>query len=312
MMMTSKYNDVRLDGKVALVTGANSGIGLETARELARRGARVIMACRDEARALAARDDVISDTKNSNVHVKLLNLASLRSVRSFAEQFNQNEERLDILVNNAGVFSSERHLTEDDLELDFGVNHIGHFLLTRLLLDKLKSSVPSRIVTVASKSHEYSALDLDDLQCKHHWTSLKAYGRSKTANILFTVHLAKLLQGTGVTTYCLHPGVIATDLGRDFEGTCSMRCFRCVWTCFKGGMLSPADGAHTTLYCCLEPSLASQTGLYYSKCKIARAKDYAVNEKSAEILWKESEQLCGAHLNLAMNKLDSNKAQKFK
>lgn len=283
---------VSLVGKTAIVTGANTGIGKETARELARRGARVILACRSAERANAARDEIIKSTANEDVIVMLLDLASLSSVKQFAEDFNRTEGRLDLLVNNAAVAPAERALTEDGFELNFGVNHLGHFYLTNLLLDKLKSSAPSRIVVVSSEGYRFNALDFDDLQTSRGWTILNAYCRSKTANILFATHLATILEGSGVTTYSLAPGFVDSELRRDIENACIMRLLVCCYRCFRSRLLTSEEGARTTLYCCLEPSLQHQSGLYYCDSRQKRAKRYATDAQLAERLWTISADLC--------------------
>jgi len=286
----------KLDGKTIIVTGANTGIGKETARELARTGARVILACRSLQRAEDARKEIVDDTKNENVVVKVLDLGSLQSVRDFAVDINANEARLDMLVNNAGVFTNESKVTQDGFEMMFGTNHLGHFLLTNMLLDKLKACTPSRIVNVSSLGHENYPLVLDDLEAKN-CNRMNAYGRSKSANILFTVQLASMLEGTGVTTYSLHPGFVKTELGRDIKclnNACCLCCLGCLWRCLQGeGMKNPLEGASTTLYCCLEPSLADVSGRYYANCKEKAAKPHATNPETAQKLWDVSLSLVG-------------------
>jgi retinol dehydrogenase-12 len=280
--------DVKLDGKTVLVTGANSGIGKETARDLARRGARVIMGCRNRERGEEARRDIIASTKNEHVHVKILDLSSLQSVEQFADEFNNSEAHLHLLVNNAGLWVTQRQLTMDGFEMEIGTNHLGHFYLTYLLLDKLKSSTPSRVVNVSSNLHARGKLKLNDLQFEHGWGAMEAYARSKTANILFTVHLAKILAGTGVTTYALHPGVIKTELARNY-GSCLESMYAC---CFGCCLKTPVQGAATTLYCCLEPTIADHTGRYYSGCHETTASSHATDAELAEKLWAVSCQLC--------------------
>ncbi|KAM9777451.1 retinol dehydrogenase 12-like [Neosynchiropus ocellatus] len=204
-------SSARLDGQTAVVTGANTGIGKATAMDLARRGARVILACRDGPRAEAAAREIIQETGNPQVVYMHLDLASLRSVRSFAENFLRSEPRLDLLVNNAGLIKGGR--TEDGFGMIFGVNHLGHFLLTRLLLERLKASQPSRVVTVSSTAANMGSLDLECLR-RHRDLAVgegdlavfMKYAHSKLCNVLFTYELAKQLRGTGVTCYSLHPG----------------------------------------------------------------------------------------------------------
>lgn len=284
---------VSLKGKTAIVTGANGGIGKETAKQLAKRGARVILACRDVAKAEAARNEIndwVGD--NCEVVVKRIDLSSLRSVREFAEDVIKNESRVDLLVNNAGVIASVRQETEDGFEIHFAVNHLGHFLLTYLLLPKLELCRPSRVVTVSSVAHSFYNVDFNDLQTRRRWNVFKAYGRSKTANILFTTHLASLLKDRGITSYSLHPGLVRTDLGRELEGTVSSRCFRALWGCFRVRLLTPEEGARTSVYCCLEPSIVSRSGQYYSDCKEKPPRSFACDASAAEHLWTVSCQSC--------------------
>ena len=204
----------RLDGKVAIVTGANTGIGRETALDLARRGARVILACRDENKGKAAVSYVKEGSGSEIVVFKKLDLASLASIRTFSSEILHEEDRIDILINNAGVMFTPYCLTEDGFEMQFGTNHLGHFLLTNLLLDKIKESAPSRIVTVSSLGHYFGSLDFNDMMWSKNYGSQKSYFRSKLANVMFARELSKRLEGTGVTTYSLHPGSINTELGR--------------------------------------------------------------------------------------------------
>uniref|UniRef100_UPI0037E95C67 dehydrogenase/reductase SDR family member 13-like isoform X2 n=1 Tax=Semicossyphus pulcher TaxID=241346 RepID=UPI0037E95C67 len=279
----------KLHGKTVIVTGANTGIGKTTAMDLARRGARVIMACRDRGRAEAAIKDIIQETGNDQVVFMQLDLASLQSVRSFAENFLRSESRLDLLINNAGG------KTEDGFGMIFGVNHLGHFLLTLLLLDRLKASGPSRVVTVSSEGHKAGKVDFNCLTT-HRDLSLgsndfllfQKYCHSKLCNVLFTIELAKRLEGTDVTCYSLHPGVIKTELGR-YTGF--------LWRLVMAPIATPffADaesGAQTTLHCSLEPGIEHLSGHYFSRCS-PRTNLKARDEAAAKKLWELSESFCG-------------------
>ena len=205
----------RLDGKTVVITGGNTGIGLETAVDLAKRNARVILGCRSVERGERAAVEVRKRSGNDNVVFVQLDLASLDSVRKFAAKILEDEPRVDILINNAGIMAlPERALTQDGFEMQFGVNHLGHFLLTNLLLVRIKEAPSARIVNVSSLAHKRGDMDFDNLNSERSYAPWKAYGTSKLANILFTRSLAKRLQGTNVTTNSLHPGAIMTELAR--------------------------------------------------------------------------------------------------
>ena len=206
----------RLDGKTVIITGANTGIGLETAVDLAKRNAaKIILACRSVERGEKAAVEVRKRSNNDNVVFCQLDLASLESVRKFAGKILEEEPRIDILINNAGVMAlPQRTLTKDGFEMQFGTNHLGHFLLTYLLLDRIKEAPSARIVNVSSSAHRRGKMDFDNLNSEKSYVPWVAYGTSKLANILFTRSLAKRLKGTNVTANSLHPGVINTELAR--------------------------------------------------------------------------------------------------
>lgn len=282
----------RLDGKTVIVTGANTGIGKETARDLARRGARVILACRNLEKARLAADDIKNSTGSDKVLVKHLDLASLKSVRHFAKEIIEEERRLDILINNAGIMWCPHWKTEDGFEMQFGTNHLGHFLLTNLLLDLLKKSAPSRVVTVSSKAHERGFMNFDDLNSEKEYDYKFAYAQSKLANVLFSRELSKRLKGTGVTTYSLHPGVIYTDLIR--HGV-KLNTMFYVFDKLQLRYLikNPEDGAQTTLFCAIDESLAKETGKYYSDVAEKTPSKEAQDDEAAKTLWEISEKMVG-------------------
>ena len=204
-----------LVGKTVIITGANAGIGKETATELARRGARVILACRNTEKGEEAALDVRAKSANENVVFRLLDLASFESIRQFASKILEDERRIDILINNSGVMGCPYTKTKDGFEMQFGVNHLGHFLLTHLLLDRLKEAPAARIINVSSVAHSFvNGITFDDLNSEKAYTVHSAYFRSKLANILFTRSLAKRLIGTSVTANSLHPGSVRTELFR--------------------------------------------------------------------------------------------------
>ncbi|XP_050478961.1 retinol dehydrogenase 13-like isoform X4 [Bombus huntii] len=209
-------NDKKLTDKVIIVTGANTGIGKEIARDLAKREAKVIMACRDMEKCENTRRDIVVESRNKYVYCRPCDLASQKSIRDFAEQFKKEHKKrkLHILINNAGVMRCPKMYTQEGIELQFGVNHIGHFLLTNLLLDTLKDSAPSRIVNVSSSAHKRGKIKFDDLNNEKTYEPGEAYAQSKLANILFTKELANKLKGTGVTVNAVHPGIVRTEITR--------------------------------------------------------------------------------------------------
>uniref|UniRef100_A0A3Q3WK15 Uncharacterized protein n=1 Tax=Mola mola TaxID=94237 RepID=A0A3Q3WK15_MOLML len=282
----------RLDGKTVLITGGNAGIGKETAVDLAGRGARVILACRDMDRANKAAQEVRKRSGNENVVVKKLDLASLQSVRQLAKDVLASEERLDVLINNAGIMSCPKWQTEDGFEMQFGVNHLGHFLLTNCLLDLLKKSTPSRVVNVSSLAHQKGQIHFDDINLDKEYHPWRSYSQSKLANVLFTRELANRLKGSGVTTYSLHPGVIRTELGRHLWPTIPL-WKRLMYTPLMLLIKSPNEGAQTTIYCAVDESLQNQSGLYYSDCAPKTAAPQGMEDEAAKKLWDLSASLVG-------------------
>lgn len=275
---------VRLDGKTVLITGANTGIGKETALDMAQRGARVILACRDMTRARIAADDIRQRSGNGNVVVKKLDLASLQSVRDMARDVLKNEARLDILINNAGIAICPKWTTEDGFEMQFGVNHLGHFLLTNLLLDLLKKSAPSRIVIVSSLAHETGRIHFDDINLDKDYDGDVSYRQTKLANVLFCRELAARLQGTGVNVYSLHPGIIRTELPRHMLASSAL-WKRAIYNLLFMLIKNPWEGAQTTIYCAVDESLANSSGLYYSDCAPKTPAPQALDDAAAKKLW---------------------------
>ena len=280
-------SQARMEGKTVLITGCNTGIGKETVMDLSQRGARVIMACRNLELANEAAAEVKKKTKGDIVVYKL-DLANLSSVRECAKEINVKEEKIDVLINNAGVMMCPYSKTEDGFEMQIGTNHLGHFLFTNLLLDKLMDSAPSRVVTVSSRAHERGKMDLEDLHAENKkYNRMEAYEQSKLANIHFTRELSKRLKGTGVTTYALHPGVVRTELGRHIEQIIGPLKYLFIPLLFPFTK-SPKEGAQTSIYCAVEESIASESGNYYSDCAIKTPQPQALDDKVAEKLWEVS------------------------
>jgi NAD(P)-dependent dehydrogenase (short-subunit alcohol dehydrogenase family) len=267
---------------------------LETAVALAAAGAEVTITSRDAERGEAARAEVVerAGVDADRVEVMALDLASTNSIRAFAKAFLAAHPRLDVLVNNAGLILSERTTTEDGFETTFGVNHLGHVLLTELLLDRLKESAPARIVVVASEAHKFAldGLKFDDLQCERHFFSYRVYGRSKLANILFTRALAERLEGTGVTVNAVHPGSVATRFARDGD-----TAFLTALSTFVARPFSrtPEEGARTQVHVASAPELADVSGAYFCNSKRAdrRLSRAARDGAAAERLWTVSREL---------------------
>lgn len=279
--------NVQLPGKVVVITGSNTGIGKETARELARRGARVYMACRDTQKGESAASEIRADTKNSQVLVRKLDLSDTKSIRAFAEGFLAEEKQLHTLINNAGVFMCPYSKTADGFETHLGVNHLGHFLLTHLLLERLKESAPARVVNVSSALHHVGKIHFHDLQGEKNYSPFWAYTHSKLANVLFTHELAKRLQGTGVTTYAVHPGVIRTEITRHSF------LMNLLWCLLSPFLKSSWEGAQTSLYCTLAEGLEPLSGKYFRDCKRTWMSPKARNDKTAKRLWNVSCELLG-------------------
>ncbi|KAI1896932.1 hypothetical protein AGOR_G00099970 [Albula goreensis] len=284
----------KIKGKTVVITGANTGIGKETARELAKRGGRIIMGCRDMEKCEAATREIRGETLNSQVYARHIDLASIKSIREFANWVNQEEERVDILINNAGVMRCPHWKTEDGFEMQFGVNHLGHFLLTNLLLEKLKSSAPSRIITLSSLAHIVGEIDFDDLNWeKKKYNTKMAYCQSKLANVLFTRELARRLQGTGVTANSLHPGVVATELGRHTGMHQSSLSSSVLGPLFYMLVKSPKQGAHPSVYLAVAKELEEATGRYYDVLQEKEPAPLALDDSAALRLWDVSAALVG-------------------
>lgn len=272
--------------KVYLVTGANSGIGKATALGLARRGAKVVMVCRDRGRGEVAREEISKRSGNELVNLLIADLSSQRAIWQLAKEFKSKYHRLDVLVNNASVIHGTRRVTEDGLEATFAVNHLAHFLLTNLLLDILKATAPSRIVNVSSTAHRRGTIDFEDLQGEIKYSGIRAYRQSKLANVLFTYELAKLLEGSGVTVNCMHPGITVTSIGKDVS-----RVMRLLLRLIKPLLISPEEGAETVVYLSSSLSLEGITGKYFAKKTLVTSSKQSYSREVASRLWDVSSEL---------------------
>jgi NAD(P)-dependent dehydrogenase (short-subunit alcohol dehydrogenase family) len=272
---------------VAVVTGASSGIGLHAALGLARAGMRVVMTGRDRARTEQARRWVIERSGSDRVDMALADFSRLGEVRRLADEILAGHDRLDVLVNNAGMFSPHYRLSADGFELTFAVNHLAPFLLTNLLLDRLKASAPARIVTVASDAHRRNRIDVGDLTRPRDWTMMRAYGRSKLCNVLFTRELASRLDAKEVVVTCLHPGFVATGIGQR-GGLLELG-----WRLAKPFMLSPEKGAETSVFLATTPDPKFFHGGYVIRKTLAQPDPAALDSDLARRLWDESARLVG-------------------
>ncbi|CAB3248670.1 unnamed protein product [Arctia plantaginis] len=289
---------VKAEGKTVIVTGANSGIGKEVAWDFAVRGAKVFMACRNMEKCEAVRKDIVLESRNKFVYCRPCDLSSLESIRKFVERFKSEEPHLDVLVNNAGVMEPPASVTKDGFETQFGVNHLGHFLLTGLLLDTLKESAPSRIIIVTGSAHHRGCIHKEDLNMTKKYDASAAYAQSKLANMLFARELGKRLLETNVSVIAVDPGLTDTDLTRHMSMMKSITRF-IVYPIFWPFMKSAKIGGQAILHAALDPALDKSSGDYYVDMKKKEPSKLAQDYELALWLWKVSEK---------WTKLDEHKA----
>lgn len=285
------HSQALLRGKTVIITGASAGIGKATALELAKRHARIVMACRDVQKAEQAVKEIRAKTSNGELVVRKLDLSSLKSVREFAEKINREEVCVNVLINNAGIYQCPYELTEDGLELQMATNHFGHFLLVNLLLDKLKASVPSRVVIVSSGLHKRGRIDFDNLDGKKGYNKSAAYSNSKLANSLFARELARRTAGTGLNVYCMRPGMVRTELGRyvQFHPIVNFLAWPLGWLLIRDA----TSGCQTVVHCAVAEELDNVTGRFYANCVEEPWTKAAQDDELATKLWQVSEQITG-------------------
>ncbi len=277
--------------KTVVVTGATAGIGKMTALEIARMGATVTIVGRSEVKCRDVTTMIRQKTGNQNVDYLLADLAVIDQTKAVANQILEKHERLDVLVNNVGAVFMDRGETADGFENTFALNHlVGYFLLTHLLLDRLKASAPARIVSVSSAAHFRGDLNFDDLELKDGYGGLNQYANSKLMNVLFTYELARRLAVTNVTATALHPGVVASNFGSTNNNKWWIRPLKAILTLFS---ISEADGAKTSIYLATSPEVEGITGKYYNDCKAQRSAEASYDEQLQQKLWAESERLLG-------------------
>jgi NAD(P)-dependent dehydrogenase (short-subunit alcohol dehydrogenase family) len=277
-----------------VITGGNAGIGLATAIGVARTGSNVILAVRSATKGADAVAQVRNAVPGASIEAMSLDLASLASIRSFASALDERLDSLDVLINNAGVTMKERSLTTDGFEMTFGVNHLGHFALTTLLHGRLAAAGAPRVVVVASDAHRFArrGLDFDDLQSERKYGVMGAYGASKLANMLFTREAARRWQADGITVNCLHPGFVATRLGRDGDGG---RLGEVVATLLKPFAKTPERGARTSVYLATSAEVGGVTGTYFVNSKPKQPAATALDDDAARRLWEISTELIDRH-----------------
>lgn len=279
-----------MQGKIIVITGANSGIGKHTALELAKTGAKIIMVCRSQERGEAAQQEVIKATNNKDVELFLCDLSEQSSIQEAGMRFRENYSHVDILVNNAGALFGDYQETSDGLERTFALNHMGYFLWTHYLLDLLKKAENARIINVSSLAHTFpKKIDWNNLQYKHNYKQFRAYGLSKLCNVYFTQVLSNRLnemEQTGITVNCLHPGNVNTGFGR--SGTSA---FRMLFKIGRHFLISSKKGAMTSVFLATSPKVNRVTGKYFVRCKEKKTSRLAQNYDNAKKLWDISMQL---------------------
>ena len=277
-----------MGGKTALITGGTSGIGKATAVALAAMGADVVVVGRNRERGEAAVGEIKSQSHSESVELMLADLSAQDEVRGLADTFLERYDRLDVLANNAGLVQSKRTETADGIETTLAINHLAPFLLTNLLLDRLKQSAPSRVITVSSEAQRWGDMDFDDLQSTQKYRGFPVYGKTKLANIMFTYELAERLKGTFVTANCLHPGPVGTNFGKNNGGPMTL-FFRAA----KPFMRTPEQGADTLIWLASSPAVEGVSGKYFSDRKEIEAKKIASDPAARRKLWEISEDLTG-------------------
>lgn len=275
-----------LNNKLCVVTGANSGIGFETTKELVRQGAFVVMVCRNEDKAIAAKQKIQQEINGGGIEIVLCDFSIQSEIRSAAEKIKSTYQTIDMLINNHGLVAAKYEETVDGLEYTFAVNHIGYFLFTNLLLDHLKAAEKARIINVASDAHKGGRFDPDNIQLKNGYSNWTAYGNSKLYNILFTAELADRLKETNVTVNCLHPGVIRSNFGNNGSGA-----FKLFWKIGGPFMKSNRQGAETTIYLATSDEVEDVNGAYFKNSKVTTPSKTARNKEYAEQLWAYSEKV---------------------
>jgi NAD(P)-dependent dehydrogenase (short-subunit alcohol dehydrogenase family) len=280
-----------MQGKTCVITGANAGLGYETALNLASRGASVIMVCRSAEKGAQARQAIIASTGNQEVHVRQVDLASQQQIRDLGARMQSNNHAIDVLINNAGLVRSQWSLTEDRIETVFAVNHLAPFLLTHELLPFLKKAPEARVINVSSKNHFKSQINFEDLFLKKNYNGLKAYGQSKLANVLFTYELDRQVKHAGyphITINAVDPGLNNTNIGNKSTNW----WYRMVWNFRKKQGMEPGEGARTQIHLATSPELEGISGTYWQRSKTVHSSQASYREEDAKRLWELSLEMC--------------------
>ena len=272
-----------LKNKVCIVTGSTSGIGLVTAKELAKMGITTILVARNKDRGKIALKEVIEYSKNEKTDLLICDLSSQSSIIAFTETFKRKYNRLDILINNAGMMSNKRMETDIGIELTFAVNHLGYFITTNLLLDMLQNTPSSRIITVSSDLHFNGKIDFNNLMHKDDYNGFTAYSNSKLANVLFTYKLNEILLGSETTINAVHPGVVKTKFSIEDRNSNLT---------FSAGRISPEESAKALIYLCTSLDLQGVSGKYFNKMNIEQSSTMSYNKELADALWQKSIEYC--------------------
>ena len=281
-----------MQDKICLITGANAGIGQQTALELAQLGATVVIVARDPQRGETARAAIAAATGNTRVDLLQADFAVPDSIRAMTAAFAARYDRLDVLVNNAGVYLTGREETAEGLERTFAVNHLGYFMTTLLLWDSLLAAPAARVINLSSDAHRQAKINFDDLQNKRKYAGFRAYGQSKLANVLFTYELDRRRGDAPVTVNAVHPGFVASNFGRNNRGLVGLAMTRIVPLFAK----SVAEGAATSVYLASSPEVAGVSGRYFSDCRAVKSAPQSYDRAAAERLWAVSEELTGVRL----------------
>jgi NAD(P)-dependent dehydrogenase (short-subunit alcohol dehydrogenase family) len=285
-----------MDGKTCIVTGATSGIGNATALELARRGAAVVLICRNRPKAEIVARDIRARTRNPRIDLLLADLSSQQQVRAVAAEFTRKYHRLDVLINNAGAMFPERSESVDGIEMTLAVNHLAPFLLTNLLLDTMKRAGAARVINVNSDAHEHGRIDFADLQMRRRYgrgVGMRAYGNAKLANLLTLYELSRRLEGTRITVNALHPGYVATNIVPLETATGPVRLLKPFWGIAKHFILTPEKGAATSLYLAASPQVAGASGKYLERCRPVASSRTSYDRDLQRRMWEASERLTG-------------------